>query len=510
VAGECADYLHVIGFAGSIPAARFEDIGIRHHGDDIFVNLDAPDSSLFLRRIHAAFVSRYADSGSLIDGQSVAMALDARDLVCDDCASGPIGSTPAAGVLNQLGHATGSVSGLLAWGTRGAVDCEGGVLCTDVVAIGARGELGFLVGGTTHNAVVRDAHFTHPYSLVARAEAPLDLRNAWIVDSSFGHPQGILLPAAVVHPMRIENSVFQDVNGPDGSSLVTGGALAAPAVLRNVSAVWTGPHTIDRFLTAWSTDLSLLTLDGVLVQGLDGPDEVAIGADLTQASKPGISCFFADAAPWPLGFEPRMPVDWVTDSTLGPEDPPRAATYPWAMGLACGARGTVGVPNLRWMHGTSGIAPEFLSGSDADEDGVPDTADGCPAVADPDQVDTDGDGIGDVCDDRCIGTETTTLAAPLFSSVPAGWRVGVTGSGFGPHADILLGGAVATDGRRSEALFARVPELPPGSVLSIQIVNPEGCRSLEPASFEVAGPLACGLLGLEPLLVLAAWRMLRR
>ena len=35
----------------------------------------------------------------------------------------------------------------------------------------------------------------------------------------------------------------------------------------------------------------------------------------------------------------------------------------------------------------------------ADNDGIPDSEDNCPAVANPDQVDTDGDGEGNACDD---------------------------------------------------------------------------------------------------------------
>lgn len=40
----------------------------------------------------------------------------------------------------------------------------------------------------------------------------------------------------------------------------------------------------------------------------------------------------------------------------------------------------------------------FVPPTDADHDGVPDAADNCPAVANPDQADADHDGLGDACD----------------------------------------------------------------------------------------------------------------
>jgi hypothetical protein len=44
------------------------------------------------------------------------------------------------------------------------------------------------------------------------------------------------------------------------------------------------------------------------------------------------------------------------------------------------------------------------SGTDTDGDGVPDSSDNCPNVANVDQADSDGDGIGDVCETPTPGS----------------------------------------------------------------------------------------------------------
>jgi hypothetical protein len=62
---------------------------------------------------------------------------------------------------------------------------------------------------------------------------------------------------------------------------------------------------------------------------------------------------------------------------------------------------------------------------DRDSDGVPNTQDNCPDTPNQDQADSDGDGLGDLCDPETTvsidvkpGTDNNTISARATGSVP--------------------------------------------------------------------------------------------
>jgi hypothetical protein len=59
-----------------------------------------------------------------------------------------------------------------------------------------------------------------------------------------------------------------------------------------------------------------------------------------------------------------------------------------------------------------GIGDACMVYQDSDGDGIPDKSDNCPNVATSDQTDSDGDGIGDVCDKSPYGVEPTPEPVP--------------------------------------------------------------------------------------------------
>ncbi len=146
--------------------------------------------------------------------------------------------------------------------------------------------------------------------------------------------------------------------------------------------------------------------------------------------------------------------------------------------------------------------------SDGDADIVGDGCDNCVAKANGSQSDADADGVGNVCDSQCIVGAPTTLAGVIPNNPYPGQPVELTGTGFGPSAQVRFDGVVVPVSFLFGKAVATAPTLTLGEH-SVTVVNPEGCESQESVMINVV-PLSCGLLGIEPLLLVGALGAFRR
>jgi DNA-binding beta-propeller fold protein YncE len=154
--------------------------------------------------------------------------------------------------------------------------------------------------------------------------------------------------------------------------------------------------------------------------------------------------------------------------------------------------------------------------ADVDGDGVGDVCDNCPGKYNPTQLDTDANGVGDACQAQCIGfAQKTSITGTTDNSGYRGLTVGVNGTGFAADSQVWIGGVQSPSVQNNGGqLVAQIPgSAPLNQALAVTVVNPEGCTSQENVTLTVLPATSCGLLGIEPLALVAglvALRGLRR
>ena len=140
-------------------------------------------------------------------------------------------------------------------------------------------------------------------------------------------------------------------------------------------------------------------------------------------------------------------------------------------------RASLGVPAAGYsetpsgvsLHVGSGVAAGFVAGpSDQDGDGVVDSADNCLVVANPSQIDTDGDGCGNVCDGDY--NQDGVPGGPDFALFAGTFGKSQGDAGYNPVVDCNGDGIV---GGIDFACFS--------GALSSKMVGPSGRADRDPA-----------------------------
>jgi hypothetical protein len=443
--------------------------------------------------------------------------------VCDDCTS----DDPA---FVGLEFTSGTARDVLVWGTAGMVGGGSLFAMENVGAIGgtrAPTSGGGLVPRVVDGFSFRDLVFTYPFANLTSSSI-LDARNGVISNALVAGTVAGNLPT----DGTLENIAFVDIATTatcTGSCYLMHRPTLLSSVLRRVAFVHSPGMDagFDYALRSNATSAPGLVLDGVLVDGWQGPlaDHAwnLPAIVMTSATFGGGPCFHDNVSDGTSAVLDNLPPTAVRGVPPGFVDPAsgRFDTLPGSAAdvAGCGVASEAEAPGVRghpWAWRISGLPPERMA-DDPDGDGVPEApgaprcasggefgcGDVCPAAYDPLQRDTDGDGIGDGCDDRCVG-EVTAITQVLPATVRIGSVLEIRGTGFGPAASVRFGKEVVDPIVQPGRLLAIVPPLPIGSPVPLQVVNPEGCRSLEQVIVVPEVPLdrSCGLIGAELLALL--------
>ena len=220
-------------------------------------------------------------------------------------------------------------------------------------------------------------------------------------------------------------------------SVRAGGVWSTPAVVADPPSTGLGTKVdTDGSTVVYDSDLPSPTGPDISMRPVAGGSEIALelpGPQFHPSVSNGVIAFESRTTP-------ETPADvWLyvlaTNTVFRVTETPTVnETLNDVTVLGSGAVRVVWVgdddlePGLHNIHARTFTLP---LAPDGDGDGVPDPSDNCPIAANPDQVDRDGDGLGDACDPR-DGPAPQEQLAILEAAVRS------LGLGRGPENSLLV------------------------------------------------------------------------
>jgi hypothetical protein len=416
-------------------ALELQDFSIRHHGDGCFNHSNqGVTPQVTIRRGWCAFIQQDALSAQWFAWQ-LARPTETRvwDSACDACDGGHSGATLRSNSTTQPGG--WSLRRALLWSPVGGLPPEPGSSIADSLFVGFRGTPALsapLLSPGANRLVVRNVAIATNEMVQT---GTLDVSNSIFRDLLIARNGGSAVYAGP--GSLVSNNAWVNVDTSASTCLTNGGCTIAQELaptsadvrwIRNVFAWLPGtgtqlggalrlratagspPPRYEGMAIAFhdwrygtSPALQNLTAstvgipdwdDGPCFDGNERDVDPSAQAGLPPGTSQGVPLGFVDPAAYRFDVRPGS-VAHQLRCGLDPVKPPGNTGY-------------------HYFHARTGLAPELMA-DDADADGRPENTgapacaagsttscdDNCPTVANPDQRDDNGNGIGNACETAC-------------------------------------------------------------------------------------------------------------